>query len=48
MIPMEVGPRRPGDDAQLVADVSAIAAALDFRAAHSSLEEIIGSAWGVK
>lgn len=48
MIPMEVGPRRPGDDAQLVADVSAIATALDFRAAHSSLEEIIGSAWGVK
>jgi UDP-glucose 4-epimerase len=45
MVPMEVAPRRPGDDAQLVAHVGKIARELGFTAMHSSLEEIIRSAW---
>lgn len=45
MVPMEVGPRRAGDDAQRVADVSKIKHSLGFTAVHSSLEEIIESAW---
>jgi UDP-glucose-4-epimerase GalE len=39
-----VGPRRPGDPAKLVADPSALRAALDWRPVHSSLEEIVDSA----
>lgn len=45
MIPMEVGDRRPGDDAERVADPSKIKASLGFVTMHSNLEEIIGSAW---
>lgn len=45
MVPMEVGPRRPGDDAVLVADVHAIEADLGFRAEHSDINSIIDSAW---
>lgn len=45
MIPMEVGPRRPGDDAILVADVQAIRSELDFVAEHSDISTIIDSAW---
>jgi len=37
-------PRRPGDPASLVADPSALRAALGWDAAHSSLEEIVDSA----
>ncbi len=47
MIPMEVGSRRPGDDAERVADPTKIKNALGFVATHSSLEEIIESAWKV-
>jgi UDP-glucose-4-epimerase GalE len=39
-----VGPRRAGDPASLVADPSALRAALDWHPTHSSLEEIVDSA----
>jgi len=39
-----IGPRRPGDPAALVADVSRIGEALGWRAEHD-LEEIVDSAW---
>ena len=37
-------PRRPGDPASLVADPSALRAALGWQAEHSSIEEIVDSA----
>lgn len=45
MIPMEVGPRRPGDDATLVANVRAIQTDLGFVAEQSDIASIIESAW---
>lgn len=45
MIPMEVGPRRPGDDALLVADVQAIRSELGFTTEYSDIGYIIGSSW---
>lgn len=45
MIPMEVGPRRPGDDAILVADVQEIQVELGFVAEHSDIGNIIESSW---
>ena len=44
-IPVRNGPRRPGDPAVLVASSSRISTALGWRAQHSSLEQIITSAW---
>jgi UDP-glucose 4-epimerase len=41
---ISVLPRRPGDPASLVADPSALRAALGWQAEHSSLEEIVDSA----
>ena len=41
---IQVLPRRPGDPASLVADPSALRAALGWRARHSSIEEIVDSA----
>jgi UDP-glucose-4-epimerase GalE len=41
---LDVGPRRPGDPASLVADPSALRAALAWRPTHSSLTEIVDSA----
>jgi UDP-glucose 4-epimerase len=41
---LEVLPRRPGDPDSLVADPSALRAALGWRPVHSSLEEIVDSA----
>lgn len=41
---IEIRPRRPGDPASLVADPSALKATLGWQAAHSSIEEIVGSA----
>ena len=38
-------PRRPGDPPVLVADVSAAQKALDWSPAHSSIDDIIRSAW---
>ena len=44
-IPRRLSPRRPGDPAVLVASKEKLKAALGWEATHSSLEEIISSAW---
>jgi UDP-glucose 4-epimerase len=44
-IPRKLGPRRPGDPAVLVASKEKLKRALGWEASHSSLEEIIQSAW---
>src|SRR6266849_8706754 len=44
-IPRKLGPRRPGDPAILVASKEKLKRALGWEASHSSLEEIIQSAW---
>ena len=44
-IPLREQPRRPGDPPVLVAAVGRAAELLDWRATHSSLEEILDSAW---
>jgi UDP-glucose-4-epimerase GalE len=44
-VPTVERPRRPGDPPELVAAVGRAATVLDWRASHSSLEEILGSAW---
>ncbi len=44
-IPVEIGPRRPGDPPALYADADKIARELGWRAVHTDVEEIIESAW---
>jgi len=44
-VPTVERPRRPGDPPELVAAVGRAATLLGWRAAHSSLEEILRSAW---
>ena len=44
-IPRKLGPRRPGDPAVLVASKEKLKRSLGWEASHSSLEEIIESAW---
>ena len=44
-VPAVERPRRPGDPPVLVAAVNRVATVLGWRAAHSSLEEILSSAW---
>jgi UDP-glucose 4-epimerase len=44
-IPRKIGPRRPGDPAVLVASKDKINTVLGWEAKHSSMEEIIESAW---
>ena len=44
-IPAEESPRRPGDPPRLVASSDRIQRDLGWHAQHSSLEEIISSAW---
>ena len=44
-IPRKLGPRRPGDPAVLVASKEKLKRGLGWEASHSSMEEIIGSAW---
>lgn len=44
-IPAEVGPRRPGDPAVLVASSEKIQRELDWEPKYSNLRDIIGSAW---
>jgi UDP-glucose 4-epimerase len=44
-IPHKLSPRRPGDPAVLVASTEKLKKALGWEAQHSSLEEIIQSAW---
>lgn len=43
--PVDVRPRRPGDPAQLIADVAKIDRVLGWRAQHSDLDTIARSAW---
>jgi UDP-glucose 4-epimerase len=43
--PRRLAPRRPGDPAVLVASKEKLKAALGWEAQHSSLEEVISSAW---
>lgn len=47
-IPRKLGPRRPGDPAVLVASKEKLKRALGWEASHSSLEEVIQSAWAWK
>jgi UDP-glucose 4-epimerase len=47
-VPRKMGPRRPGDPAVLVASNDKLARVLGWRASHSSLGEIISSAWSWK
>ena len=47
-IPRKLSPRRPGDPAVLVASKEKIREALGWEAQHSSLDEIISSAWNWK
>ena len=47
-IPRKLGPRRPGDPAVLVASKEKLKHVLGWEASHSSLEEIIQSAWAWK
>ena len=47
-IPRKLGPRRPGDPAVLVASKEKLKRALNWEASHSSLDEIIQSAWAWK
>jgi UDP-glucose 4-epimerase len=44
-IPHTIGPRRAGDPPILVASATRAESVLGWRAQHSSLEEMIGSAW---
>ena len=44
-VPTVERPRRPGDPPELVAAVGRAATVLGWRAAHSGLDEILGSAW---
>ena len=44
-VPMVERPRRPGDPPELVAAVGRAATLLGWRPSHSSLEEILSSAW---
>jgi len=47
-IPRKLGPRRPGDPAVLVASKEKLKKMLGWEASHSTLEEIIQSAWAWK
>lgn len=47
-IPRKLSPRRPGDPAVLVASKEKLKTTLGWEASHSSLEEIISSAWNWK
>jgi UDP-glucose 4-epimerase len=44
-IPEEIGPRRPGDPPELVADASKAQAALGWRPRYTELEAIVETAW---
>ncbi|MDQ1407472.1 MAG: UDP-glucose 4-epimerase [Acidobacteriaceae bacterium] len=47
-IPRQLSPRRPGDPAVLIASKEKLKTMLGWEATHSSLEEIISSAWNWK
>jgi UDP-glucose-4-epimerase GalE len=43
--PVEVGPRRPGDPAQLIADPAKLEQAFGWRPQYSDLDTIVSTAW---
>lgn len=47
-IPKQISPRRPGDPAVLVASRDKLKSMLGWEAAHSSLDEVVSSAWSWK
>lgn len=47
-IPRKMGPRRPGDPATLVASKEKLKRLLGWEAQHSTLDEIVSSAWAWK
>lgn len=47
-IPKRMSPRRPGDPAVLVASRDKLKSTLGWEASHSSIEEIVSSAWAWK
>jgi UDP-glucose 4-epimerase len=47
-VPRKMGPRRPGDPAVLIASNDKLARLLNWQASHSSLDEIVSSAWAWK
>ena len=47
-IPRKLSPRRPGDPATLVASNEKLARILGWKAAHSTLDEVVSSAWSWK
>jgi UDP-glucose 4-epimerase len=44
-IPVEIGSRRPGDPATLIASSEALKRELGWQPRHSELEKIVGDAW---
>jgi UDP-glucose 4-epimerase len=44
-VPVEYGPRRPGDPAALVADATRARGALGWRPEYADLREIVETAW---
>ncbi len=44
-IPVELGPRRPGDPAVLFADAAKIGRELGWRARFTEIDDIVGTAW---
>ena len=44
-IPVEIGPRRPGDPPTLVASSEKVRAALGWKPKREGLDEIVRSAW---
>jgi UDP-glucose 4-epimerase len=44
-IPVEIGPRRPGDPPELVADPARAREALDWKARYTDLDRIVETAW---
>jgi len=47
-VPRKLSPRRPGDPATLVASNEKLARILGWKAAHSTLDEVVSSAWNWK
>ena len=47
-VPRKLSPRRPGDPAILVASNEKLARLLNWKASHSSLDEVVSSAWAWK
>jgi UDP-glucose-4-epimerase GalE len=44
-VPVEYGPRRPGDPAALFADATKIRQELGWSASHTSIDDIVATAW---